>query len=78
MLTCTPTRSLASTGAHPANATPWLDLAPHNLDDCRSLAMHTASAPPNGPAQVTAIPSRAQSAALAHRKQHPIPILLPR
>jgi hypothetical protein len=73
-----PTRSLASTRAHPANATPWLESAPHNLDACRILPMHTAGAPLNGPAQVTGIPFRAQSAALAHRKQLSIPILLQR
>jgi hypothetical protein len=78
MLTCMPTRFLASTGAHPAHATPWLESAPHNLDACRSLATYTASAPLNGPAQVTAIPFRAKSAASAHRKQLSIPILLPR
>jgi hypothetical protein len=78
MLTCMPTRFLASTGAHPANATPWLESAPHNLDACRSLPIHTAGAPLNGPAQVAAIPFRAQSAAPAYRKQLSIPILLPR
>lgn len=78
MLTCMPTRLLASTGAHPANAIPWLESAPHDLDACRSLAMRTAGAPLNGPAQVTRIPFRAESAALAHRKQLSIPILLPR
>jgi hypothetical protein len=78
MLTCMPTRFLASTGAHPANATPWLESVPHDLDACRSLAMHTPGAPLNGPAQVTGIPFRAQLAAFAHRKQLSIPILLPR
>jgi hypothetical protein len=78
MPTCMPTRFLASTGAHPVNATPWLESAQHNLDGRRSLPMHTAGAPLNGPAQVTGIPFRAQSAALAHRKQLSIPILLPR
>jgi len=78
MLTNMPTRFLASTGAHPANATPWLESAPLNLDVCRCLALHSASAPPNGPAQVSPIPFRAQSAASAHRKQLSIPILLPR
>jgi hypothetical protein len=73
-----PTRSLASTGVHPANATPRLESAPHDLDACRSLAMHTAGAPLNGPAQVIGIAFRAQSAALARRKQLSIPILLPR
>lgn len=78
MLTCMPTRFLASTDAHPANATPWLESAPHNLDACLSVAMNTAGAPPNGPAQVTAIPFCPQSAASAHHKQLSIPIRLPR
>ena len=50
-----PTRSLPSTGGHSANAAPWLESVPHNLDACRSLFMHTAGAPLNGPAQVTGI-----------------------
>ncbi|WP_433975882.1 hypothetical protein [Tunturiibacter lichenicola] len=78
MPTRIPTRSLASPGVPPANATPWLESAPHDLDACHGLAMHTAGAPLNGPAQVTGIPFRAQSAALTHRKQLSIPILLPR
>jgi hypothetical protein len=78
LLTRMPTRFLASTDVHPANATPWLQSAPHNLDVCRSLPMHSAGAPMNGPAQVAAIPFRAQSAVSAHHKQHSIPILLPR
>ena len=78
MLTYMPTRFLAPTGAYPANATPWLESPPHNLDASRSLAMATAGAPLNGPAQVTGIPFRAQSAASAPREQLSIPILLPR
>ncbi|MDP9050995.1 MAG: hypothetical protein M3O31_09805 [Acidobacteriota bacterium] len=78
MLTCMPTRFLASTGAHPANATPWLKSAHHNLDAWPSGLMHTTDAPLNNPAQVTAIPFHAQSAASAHREQLSIPILLPR
>jgi hypothetical protein len=74
MLTCMPTRFLAPTGAHPANATPWLESAPHNLDACRSLLIHT----PDATAELTTILFRAQSAASAHREQHSIPILLPR
>jgi hypothetical protein len=74
MLTCMPTRFLAPTGPHPANATPWLKSAPHNLDACCSLLIHTADAP----AELTTILFRAQSAASAHREQHSIPILLPR
>ena len=78
MRTCRPTRFLASTRAHPANATPWLESPPHNLDASRSLAMATAGTPLNGPAQVTGIPFRAQPAASAHCKQLSIPIPLPR
>jgi hypothetical protein len=78
MLTCVPTRLLTSTDLHPANATPWLESARHNLDACRSRPMHTAGAPLNGPAEFPAVPFRAQSAASAHRKQLSIPILLPR
>jgi hypothetical protein len=78
MLTCMSTRFLASTSAHPANATPWLESASHNLVARRSLLMHTADAPLNGPAELTTILFRAQSAASAHREQLSIPILLPR
>ena len=73
-----PTRSLASTGVHPANATPSLESAPQDFDACRSLPMHTADTPLNGPAQVTGIPFRAQPVASAHCKQLSIPIPLPR
>jgi len=48
-----PTRSLASTGVHPANATSWLESVPHDLDACRSPAMHTAGAPLNDPLSST-------------------------
>jgi hypothetical protein len=78
MSTRIPTRFLASTDVHPANATPWLESAQHNLDGRRSLPMHTAAGPLSGPAQVTSIPFRAQSAASAHHEQLSIPILLPR
>jgi len=77
MLTCMPTRSVASTSAHPANADPWLEPAPDTRDASRSLPPHTAAAPLNGLATVIAIPSRAQSAASAHPEQLSIPILLP-
>ena len=77
MLTCMPTRLLASTGAHPANATPWLESARHNLDACSISPMHTAGAPLNGSAQGAAIPFPAQSAAPTYPKQLSIPILLP-
>ena len=77
MLTCMPTRFLASTGAHPVNATPWLESVQHNLDGRRSLPMHTAGAPLNGPTRGTYFPFRAQSAASAHPEQLSIPILLP-
>ena len=78
MLTCRPTRVLASTSGHPANAIPWLQSASHNLDAHRSLSMHAADAPLNGPAERTAIPFRARSAVSAHRQHLSIPILLPR
>jgi hypothetical protein len=78
MLTCMLTRFLASPGAHPANATPWLESAQHNLDARRSLLIHTADAHLNVPTELTVIPFRAPSAASAHRKQLSIPILLPR
>jgi hypothetical protein len=77
MLTCMPTRLHASTGAHPANATPWLESASHNFDGRRSPLIPTADAPPNGPAELTAIPFRAHSAAAAHHELLSIPILLP-
>jgi hypothetical protein len=78
MLTCMPTRFLASSGAHPANATPWLESAQHSIDARRSLLIPTADAPLNGPTELTVIPFRAQSAASAHSKQLSIPIRLPR
>ena len=34
MPTCMPTRLLATTDSHPANATPCLESAPHNLEAC--------------------------------------------
>jgi len=73
MLTCMPTRFLAPTSAHPANATPWLESAPHHRDACRSLLIHTADAP----AELTTTLFRAQSAAAAHHELLSIPILLP-
>jgi len=78
MLTCMPTRFLASTGAHPANATPWLESIPHALDVVCNLLLHSASPLPDQPTQLTTIRFRAPSAALAHPKQYSIPILLPR
>jgi hypothetical protein len=78
MLTCMPTRFLDSTGAYPANATPWLESPPHDLDAHSSLLLHAADAPLNGPAELTAIPFRTQSAASAHHERLSIPILLPR
>jgi hypothetical protein len=78
MLTCMPTRFLASTGAHPANAAPWLDSARHTLDARRNLFIHTADAPLTRPTQIIAIRFRAQSAVSTHRKQQSIPITLPR
>jgi hypothetical protein len=78
MLTCVPTRVLVPAGAHPANATPWLESARSNLDARCSLLIHTEEAPLTGPSEFTVIPLRAQSAASAHSKQLSIPILLPR
>jgi hypothetical protein len=78
MLTCMPTRPVASTSAHPANAAPWLESAPHHLDARRCLLSHTAHAPQKGSTQVSDTPLRAHSAASAHREQLSIPILLTR
>jgi hypothetical protein len=78
LLTCIPNRLFASTGSHPANASPWLESAPHNLDARRRLLIYTANASLNGPAELTTTPLRAQSAASTHREQLSIPILLPR
>jgi hypothetical protein len=77
MLTCVPTRFLASTGGHPANATPSLESAKHNLDTRRSPLIRTTDAPLNGSTQITDITFRAQSAAAAHHELLSIPILLP-
>jgi hypothetical protein len=55
MLTCMPTRFLAPTGAYPANATPWLESAPHNFHARRSPLIHTADAPINASTRVTGI-----------------------
>ena len=78
MPTRVPTRFLSPTGAHPANATPWLEPAPGDLDACVRPLTRTADAPRIGPAKLNAIPARAQLAASAHREQLSIPILLPR
>jgi hypothetical protein len=78
MLTCVPTRVLAPTGAHPVNATPWLEPAPHHLDARRSLLVHTAHPSLNSPAGLPAIPFHAQPAAPTHHQLLSIPILLPR
>jgi len=78
MPTCMPTRLLASTGGHPANATPWLESTPHTLDTPRSLLIHTAKAFPTGPAELTAVSLHARSAASAQPEQLSIPIRLPR
>ena len=67
-----------SPGAHPANATPWLEPTPGDLDACVSPLTPTADVPRIGPAKLNAIPARAQLAASAHREQLSIPILLPR
>ena len=73
-----PTRSVAPTSAHSANATPRLESAPHHRDARRSLLSHPDDASLIDTAQLTGIPFRAQSAASAHHKQLSIPILLPR
>jgi hypothetical protein len=78
MLTSMPTRFLASTGAHPAYASPWLESAPHTLDARRSLPIHTPDVPLSRPAELTAISFGAQSATSAHHEQLSIPIPLPR
>jgi hypothetical protein len=78
MPTCMPTRPVASTSAHSANATPWPQSAPLPLDARRCLLIHTADAPLNASAELTAIPFLPQSAASAHPEQLSIPILLPR
>jgi hypothetical protein len=78
MLTYMPTRFLASTGAHPAYATQWLESPPHDLDVCRSLLIHTPDAHLNVPTELPVIPFRTPSAASAHPEQLSIPILLPR
>jgi hypothetical protein len=78
MMTCMPTRFLAPTGAHPANATPWLGSDPDTLDAAPGLPPRTGTAPPNGSAKLIAIPFRAQSAESTHHEQLSIPILLPR
>ncbi len=78
MLTCVPTRFLASTSAHSANATPWLEAAPHLLDALRSLLSNTAERTLEPTRRAHRHPLRAQSAASAHNKQLSIPILLPR
>jgi len=48
-LSCTPTRFLPTTGAPPAYANPRLKSAPHDLDACCSIAMHTAKCSPERP-----------------------------
>jgi len=78
MLTCMPTRLCAAAVSHPAHATPCLESTPHNLEACCSHPMHAASPPLDEPVQVTDIRFRTQSAASDHRKQHSIPIHLPR
>ena len=78
MPTSMPTRSVAPTNAHSANATPWLESAPHPLDAHTDLLIHPEDASLMQPTELIAIPFRAQSAASAHREQLSIPILLPR
>jgi hypothetical protein len=78
MLTSMPTRFLASTSAHAANATPWPESASHHLDARRSLLIHPEDASLIAAAELTTIPFRAQSAASAHHEQLSIPIRLAR
>ena len=78
MPTCVPTRFLSPPGAHPANATPWLEPAPGDLDACVNPLTRTAAAPRIGPAKLNAMQARTQLAASAHHQQLSIPILLPR
>jgi hypothetical protein len=78
MLTSMPTRLLPSNRAHPANAAPWLESTPHDLDARRSPFIHTEDAPLNGPVGLTVIPFRAQSATSVHDEQLSIPIHPPR
>lgn len=78
MPTCVPTRLLAPTGAHPVDATLWLEPAPGDLDACLSPLTRSADAPRIVTAKLNTIPARAQLAASAHRQHLSIPILLPR
>jgi hypothetical protein len=78
MPTSMPTRSVATTNAHSANATPWLESAPHPLDAHTDLLIHPEDAPMLSPAELAAIPYHAQTAASAHHEQLSISILLTR
>jgi hypothetical protein len=78
MPTCVPTRLLSPTGAHPVDATPWLESAPHHRDPRQSLLIHPEDASLMQPTELIAIPFRAQSDASALREQLSIPIRLPR
>jgi hypothetical protein len=78
MPTCMPTRSLASTSAHSADATPWLESAPRYPDVRHSLLSSTGECTLEPTRRTHRTPLRAQSAALAHHKQLSIPIVLPR
>jgi hypothetical protein len=78
MPTCVPTPFLASTSAHSANATPWLESAPRHLDARRSLLRNTAACTLEPTRRAHRHPLRAQLAASAHNEQLSIPILLPR
>jgi hypothetical protein len=78
MPTCMPTRFLASISAHSANATPWLESAPHCLRARRSLLSNTAECTLEPTRRTHRHPLRAQSTASAHHEQLSIPILLPR
>ena len=75
MPTSISTRSVASTSAHFANATPWLESALHR-DARRSLLTNTAERTLEPLYRAHRHPLRAQSAPSAHHEQLSIPILL--
>jgi hypothetical protein len=78
MPTSIPLRSVAPTGAHSANANPWLESPPHHRDARRNLLSHPDDASLTEPTELTGTPFRAQSTASAHHKQLSIPIPSPR
>ena len=66
MLTYVTIRFLAPIDAYPVNAAPCFESAPYNLDACLRLLPRTEDASLMEPAELIAIPFRAQSAASAH------------